>query len=108
MSRRSSSGSGKVSDRTSPFESDPNDEIVEFDDTFFQNARLVVGGKVIREATGTRTRRGRPPMPEEARKELVSLRLSRDVLDWLRASGPGWQTRVDEMLRARMISDPVQ
>jgi len=32
-------------------------------------------------------------------KELISIRLSRDVVERLRASGPGWQSRVDTMLR---------
>lgn len=43
--------------------------------------------------------RGRPAKPEGDRKRNVSLRLSPDVLDALRASGPGWQTRAEEMLR---------
>ena len=32
-------------------------------------------------------------------KQLVSLRLSQDVLKHFRAKGPGWQTRIDETLR---------
>ncbi len=32
-------------------------------------------------------------------KEVVTIRLSRDVVERLRASGPGWQTRVDTALR---------
>jgi uncharacterized protein (DUF4415 family) len=43
--------------------------------------------------------RGRPAKSEAERKRNVSLRLSPDVLDALRASGPGWQTRAEEMLR---------
>lgn len=43
--------------------------------------------------------RGRPPKPEESRKRNVSLRLSPDVVEALRASGPGWQTRAEDMLR---------
>lgn len=34
-----------------------------------------------------------------APKRLVSLRLDGDVIDRLRAAGPGWQTRVNEALR---------
>ncbi|QMV18276.1 hypothetical protein GOB94_05905 [Granulicella sp. 5B5] len=34
-------------------------------------------------------------------KMLVSLRLSRDVLQALRATGDGWQVRVDEALREK-------
>jgi uncharacterized protein (DUF4415 family) len=33
-------------------------------------------------------------------KVLVSMRLSRDVVDGLRATGAGWQVRADEALRA--------
>jgi len=43
--------------------------------------------------------RGRPIKPVAIRKRNVSLRLSPDVLDALRASGPGWQTRAEQMLR---------
>ena len=32
-------------------------------------------------------------------KELISLRVSRDVLGRFRATGRGWQTRMDEALR---------
>jgi uncharacterized protein (DUF4415 family) len=30
---------------------------------------------------------------------LVSLRLSPAVLDYFKATGPGWQTRIDEVLK---------
>jgi uncharacterized protein (DUF4415 family) len=33
-------------------------------------------------------------------KAMVALRLDRDVVERLRASGPGWQTRANEALRA--------
>jgi uncharacterized protein (DUF4415 family) len=32
-------------------------------------------------------------------KEMVSLRLDRDVLDFFQADGPGWQDRVSAALR---------
>ena len=32
-------------------------------------------------------------------KELISIRLSRDVLTRFRAGGPGWQGRIDEALK---------
>ena len=40
-----------------------------------------------------------------ARKEPISLRLDRDVLDWLRAQGPGYQTTINRILRDRMEAD---
>jgi len=44
-------------------------------------------------------RMGRPPKAD--RKEPVKLRLDPDVLATLRATGPGWQTRVNTILRER-------
>ncbi|PRD40437.1 hypothetical protein C5748_25805, partial [Phyllobacterium phragmitis] len=41
--------------------------------------------------------RGRPPV--ENPKQQVSLRLSPDVLAKLKATGKGWQSRADEILR---------
>jgi uncharacterized protein (DUF4415 family) len=32
-------------------------------------------------------------------KQLVSIRLSKEVLDHFRATGPGWQNRIDETLK---------
>ena len=34
-----------------------------------------------------------------AAKEMVSLRLDRDVLDFFQEGGPGWQERINEALR---------
>jgi uncharacterized protein (DUF4415 family) len=42
---------------------------------------------------------GRPPLPEEARKQRVTLYLDRDVVERLRAGGRGWQTRANAALR---------
>jgi len=33
-------------------------------------------------------------------KDIVTLRLDRDVLDWYRAQGKGYQTRINQVLRA--------
>lgn len=32
-------------------------------------------------------------------KELVTLRIDRDVLDYFQEAGPGWQDRINEALR---------
>ncbi len=47
----------------------------------------------------TTAQRGRFFRP---RKEAISLRLDADVLDWLRRRGPGYQTEINRILRARM------
>lgn len=41
--------------------------------------------------------RGRP---KGSNKQLVSLRIDNDILDRFRATGPGWQSRINEALRA--------
>lgn len=94
-------------ENTTPNWDDP-DEAPEWPDEVWDRAEIAIGDKVIRPATGTltraftpdeiRARRGRPPLGTEA-KVQQSLRLSREVLDHFRATGPGWQARIDEVLR---------
>jgi len=42
-----------------------------------------------------------PPKPPSllGAKEMVSLRIDRDVLDFFQEDGPGWQDRINEALR---------
>ena len=47
---------------------------------------------------------GRPPLSPETRKKPVGIRLSPDVLDALKATGPNWQRRADEALRAAFVN----
>jgi len=74
-----------------------SDDAPELDEHFFATGRISVGDTVLREATATYAKRGRPKSDDP--KQLVSLRLDRIVLDRLRAQGPGWQSRVNELLR---------
>lgn len=46
---------------------------------------------------------GRPVGSLSATKEQVTLRLDSDVLAKFRATGPGWQTRVNDALRDALI-----
>ncbi|MBY0305780.1 MAG: hypothetical protein B7Y43_17245 [Sphingomonas sp. 28-62-20] len=46
----------------------------------------------------TLVRRGRPKL--DRTKQHVSLRLDQDVIDSFKAAGPGWQSRINEALRA--------
>jgi uncharacterized protein (DUF4415 family) len=47
--------------------------------------------------------RGRPVGSVQATtKQAVKLRLDADVLEALRATGEGWQTRINDMLRASL------
>jgi uncharacterized protein (DUF4415 family) len=42
-------------------------------------------------------RRGLAPLPPKA---SISLRVDQDVLEWFKAQGPGYQTRINVVLRA--------
>ncbi len=87
---------------TDPGWLDPADDAPEWTDEMFDMAAYIVGGKVIREATGylgpNGMVRGRPPQRGVA-KQQVTLRIDPDVLDKFRAGGPGWQGRINEALR---------
>lgn len=56
---------------------------------WFDKATAYQGDKPIR--------RGRPKSADP--KQLVSLRLDREVVERLREQGPGWQTRINQELR---------
>ncbi len=42
-------------------------------------------------------RRGLQPLPSKA---SISLRVDQDVLEWFKSQGPGYQTRINTVLRA--------
>jgi uncharacterized protein (DUF4415 family)/uncharacterized DUF497 family protein len=46
------------------------------------------------------TRRGERGPQKAPTKVAISIRLSQDVIDAFKAGGPGWQSRIDEALRA--------
>jgi len=88
---------------TKPDWIDP-DDAPELTPELAARAQISVGGKVVREATGTLTKRGRPPIGSQP-KEQVTLRLPVEVLDYFKADGPGWQTRVSEVLEQYTVRD---
>jgi uncharacterized protein (DUF4415 family) len=48
-------------------------------------------------------------LPLPSGKEQIALRVDKEVLAWFRAQGPGWQTRMNEVLKAyrnAMVSRP--
>ena len=51
----------------------------------------------LRHIVGGIVRRGLEPQP---RRTAISLRIEQDVLDWFKAQGPGYQTRINAVLRA--------
>ena len=65
------------------------DDAPELTEEWFDSAEIWEGGKLIRP--------GRPKAA--APKEAISLRLDPDILAHFRATGPGWQSRINEALR---------
>ena len=73
------------------------DDAPEWTDDVFDRAAIYKGGKLVRPADGTLTRRGRPKLANPKRQ--ITLRLDGEVIDRLRETGPGWQSRINEILR---------
>jgi|SRR5262245_51045843 len=65
------------------------DDAPEWTDEMFERADLYHGDKLIR--------RGRPPSDNP--KKALKLRIDADVVEHFRATGPGWQTRINDALR---------
>lgn len=66
-------------------------------------AKNGIGARVTTPAQIEARRRGRPAGSVQAvTKEPVKIRLDVDVLAALRASGEGWQTRINDTLRASL------
>ena len=67
------------------------DDAPELTAAFFERAEIWKGDQLIRPG------RGRPALPMP--KPRVTLRLDADLLEQLRANGPGWQTRLNVAVR---------
>lgn len=80
------------------------DDAPEWSDDVFDRAQIAVEGEIVRKATGTLTKRGRPPVGDQP-KQQVTLRLPAQVIEHFKADGPGWQTRVSEVLEKYTATD---
>ena len=69
----------------------------------WQQATATHGGGVAATLGGLRKKRGPNKKPA---KEQVAIRLDQELVSALRASGPGWQTRVNTVLKDWMASQP--
>ena len=76
---------------------DPDDDDVEWTEEMSRMAAIYKGDKLIRPASGTLKSIGRPTL--ENPKKQVTLRLDPDVLERFRATGKGWQSRINAELR---------
>ena len=92
------------------------DDAPELDADYFERADVYVGERLVKRGRGiggdapdpssprinlasasVKRKRGRPKLASP--KKMLSLRLDQEVIDSLRASGPGWQRRANDMLR---------
>ena len=93
--RSSAADSRPRSPRAGRVSTAPDDDLPEITNQTLDRAELRIGDKVIR--------RGRPPLGEAA-KSAVTLRLDADVLSAYRATGEGWQSRINaDLRRARKL-----
>ena len=80
------------------------DTAPEWPDEVWDRAEISIGGKVVRKATGTLAKRGRPPVGTRP-KQQVTLRLPSEVIAYFKSGGPGWQTRVSDVLECYTAKD---
>jgi uncharacterized protein (DUF4415 family) len=81
-------------------------EMKQFEDDLLESIHQAKRGEIGRIHTPEQilARRGRPPGSVAPNtKQAVKLRLDPDVLSALRASGAGWQTRVNAILREAVL-----
>ena len=88
---------------------DPDDELVEWTDEMFRHAAVYDGERLVRPATGKLGPSGVVPFApgekfvgrprSENPKKQVTLRLDPEVVEGFRATGKGWQSRINAELR---------
>jgi uncharacterized protein (DUF4415 family) len=86
-------------DADGPVASDPDNPPL----TDAQLSRMRPAYQVHPELVAARLRRGRGRPKSLKPKQQVTLRLDRDVLDKFRATGEGWQSRINQVLRKAKV-----
>ena len=75
------------------------DDAPELTDDMLDEADLYEGDRLLRPG-----KRGRPKSGQT--KALLSLRLDAEVIEGFRATGPGWQSRINDALRTHLGLGP--
>ena len=83
----------------------PNAENPEWTEKDFRRARPALEVLPEEFVDAIRRYRGQRGPQKAPTKELISLRVDRDVAAAYRASGPGWQARANDALRAYATRD---
>lgn len=74
-------------------------ELTEADFAIMRPAYEVLPPELVALMREHRRRQGERGPQKSPTKKLVSLRLDQDVLERAKAGGPGWQTRINDILR---------
>lgn len=74
---------------------DDDGEVKELDAAWFREAKPLDADPDLARIV----RQGRPPLPDEDKKQRVTIYLDRDVVERLKEDGKGWQTRANAKLR---------
>jgi uncharacterized protein (DUF4415 family) len=82
----------------------PDAENPEWTAKEIRNARSLLEVLPTDTAAAVRRYRGQRGPQKGPTKELISLRVDRDVVAAYRSSGPGWQARANDALRAGLAS----
>lgn len=81
------------------FEKRIGEDIPEATEDDFKRARPISDFPQLQEALeNARARRGQRGPQRAETKDRVGLRLDREVVDYFRATGPGWQSRINDIL----------
>ncbi|AMJ63135.1 hypothetical protein AXW83_25040 [Bosea sp. PAMC 26642] len=78
-------------------------ELTEADFALMRPAYEVLPPYLVALMREHRRRQGERGAQKSPTKKLVSLRLDQDVLERAKAGGPGWQTRINDILRDVLI-----
>lgn len=84
----------------------PSQTNPEWSEKDFRRARPLVEMLPPETAAAVRRYRGQRGPQRSPTKELISIRLDRDVVAALRATGAGWQARANEALKAFATTPP--
>lgn len=79
------------------------DDAPELGAEFFRSAKRMVAAKEVSETKfqAAKKRMGRPTV--EVKRPTLTMRIDVEILEALRSSGKGWQTRVNDILRREVL-----
>lgn len=75
------------------------DDAPELTDEFFERGEWKIGGKEVSPKEGKAALRAAVGRPAGSDKTATTIRLDNDVIDAFRATGKGWQTRMNAALK---------